>query len=60
MYLSGVFTLVTPVCRGEGLGSNVCRNMICCKKVTVQKVLTRAIFCEEQGFEQLRKKSILV
>ena len=48
MYLSGVFTLVTPVCRGEGLGSNMCRNMICCKKVTVQKVLTRAFFVKNR------------
>lgn len=41
MYLFsvGLYTLVTPVCGGEGLGSNICRNMICCKKVTVQKVL---------------------
>ena len=56
MYLSGVVTLVPFVCRGEVLGSNMCRNMICCKKVTVQKVLTRGVFGEDRVMDSYVKR----
>ena len=58
MYLSGVglYTLVTPVCGGEGLGSNIYRNMICCRKVTVQKVLMRVFLVKNRVMDSYVKR----